>query len=534
MKKRFFFVLSIFLLGVLFRVLFQSAEASYSFKVMVKYPVASSYQDSLGNTVIDSLVRWRPIKPMIYRTDAASLYQESVTNDSGYATFTFDKWTDGNIVELSNIFRMSIDFPNTERVIGEGEDVTFEHLRFDTVDFPESQGTIEIQLPRTLYRDEFTIGDPSWINVCNFAIMNDMHIGSGEDDFANPGWNDLWDQEWTDNMWINDAIIYYNIRELSPPPNFLVLLGDISQSAESSELFCANTPVLYQLPDSIPYVPIMGNHDGWPYITAQEKASIPGDCYLGEFFYHTCSSEVNQKCVKFANWTQSPYFSSSPNNSSYYLNSSFDFQNYTFCNTDFNTREPAFNGQGTNGHADTNFRTMSWLRDKVNRAIDEKRKLIILNHHPLINMVGWFGCFLENELEGIYYRTRLSEVQPLACWFGGHVHGYHGNIPKSDTTKVDGHPLAIAFTLIEASMDGYFGWARIYDKMKLTISHSPITVPLPVEIEFAANYEYIGSENAPSSYYWDFGDGEFFTGPNPTHIYHPGTHHKKLIRLPLL
>jgi len=75
-------------LGIwLFLVFVQLLEATYSFKVIVKYPFTSEHSDTLGNVTSDSLTRFRPIKAILFRTEAESSYQESVTNDSGYAFF---------------------------------------------------------------------------------------------------------------------------------------------------------------------------------------------------------------------------------------------------------------------------------------------------------------------------------------------------------------------------------------------------------------------------------------------------------------
>ena len=164
-----------------FLVCSQIAEANYSCKVIVKYPFASRHQyDNLGNIIFsDSLVTSRLIKLIIFHAETESLYQEGVTNDSGYANFSFDRWADNTLVTIDNIIRLAIDFPNTDRVIRTDGKITFEHLKYPDVDFRKSPEEIEIILPMTVTKDEFIIGNTSWLNVCNFAVMNDMHISEG-------------------------------------------------------------------------------------------------------------------------------------------------------------------------------------------------------------------------------------------------------------------------------------------------------------------------------------------------------------------
>jgi len=189
MNKKYLLVV-VLLLGGFLRI----AGAVYSFKVMIKYPFITEYygDDSSGNVVVisDSLARRVPIRPIIFRTETESLYQENVTNDSGYAIFTFDVWKDNTTVSPDNISRMAIDFPNTDKVIRTEGKITFEHLKYFDIDFRESPNEIRIILPMTVTKDEFTIGSPFWLNVFNFAVMNDMHIGDGIIDFGSNGWDD--------------------------------------------------------------------------------------------------------------------------------------------------------------------------------------------------------------------------------------------------------------------------------------------------------------------------------------------------------
>lgn len=245
-----------------------TAVASYSFRTVIKYPFASAHYeyDSLGNMIliVDSLARFKPIKPIIFRTETESLYQVSATNDSGYAIFTFEEWEDKTPVALDNVTRMVIDFPNTDRVIRVGNKITFEHLKYSDIDFRRNPNEIEIVLPMTVTKDEFTIGDPSWLNVCNFAIMNDLHIGEDVPnwpDFGTNGWCDDTIAGQTNEYIQNNENIVAAINYLQP--DFVVILGDVTDSGEKSE-FKLTRKILGQLLRK-PYMPIMENHDIWPY-----------------------------------------------------------------------------------------------------------------------------------------------------------------------------------------------------------------------------------------------------------------------------
>jgi hypothetical protein len=108
----------------------------------------------------------------------------------------------------------------------------------------------------------------------SFAIITDIHVGRNFSDYGAEGWAD-YDLETgkaingdegdfnyvTDRLvatvnWLNENYAKGNIK-------FLVILGDISDSAEMSEFFRAKK-ILDNL--QIPYIPLIGNHDVWASI----------------------------------------------------------------------------------------------------------------------------------------------------------------------------------------------------------------------------------------------------------------------------
>ncbi len=502
----------------LFFVSMQMLEANYSFKVIVKYPFASEHYDTLGNIVSDSLVRFRPIKPIIFRSETESLYYESIA-DSGYAFFTFYNWQDNTPISPDNISRMAIDFPRTDRVIEVDGKITFEHLKYSDIDFRRSPSDIEIILPLTVYKDSFTIGSASWINVCNIAVMNDMHIGEGFLDFETAGWNDQ-DNNMNGNevTWNNHNVVVA-INNLNP--DFTIVLGDLTQSGERSEFQRAKA-ILDELNN--PYLPIIGNHDMWPYINyfpiGGEEANIPADCYLGEYFYNCYAMTYESIDSQIPNLQKAPEFGTSPNNYSYYLNLAFDYQNYKFIGVDFNSRNHAiWPNLGILPEADINFWSLNWVTQNVNNGRDAKRKLFIMGHHPLVNR--WVNCFSASEISELR-NAGLRNYQPLPYWIGGHVHGWAAT--RIDTIISNSDTVAIAFTLNDACKNGVYGWVSIYDKLYVRIWHTPPDPIyfdcIPAAVNFQTIYSYIGSENSYNCSRWDFGDGTGSYLRDPAHFYH--------------
>jgi len=132
----------------------------------------------------------------------------------------------------------------------------------------------------------------------SFAVITDLHIGynsspwdpdndgSPEIDYCGKGWNDAKPSPDEGNYYITGMLTNaintiikeredYNIK-------FVVVLGDISDTAERSEFYKARE-ILNRLndpngdgdtKDGIPYIPLIGNHDIWPYTQDIGKHSI--------------------------------------------------------------------------------------------------------------------------------------------------------------------------------------------------------------------------------------------------------------------
>ena len=83
----------------------QTGHAECSFKVVVKYSVADTRLDSLGNEFLDSLAEFLPIGVTVFRSPTDYLRQADTTNDSGYVVVSFDTWAGGAPVVAESIVR---------------------------------------------------------------------------------------------------------------------------------------------------------------------------------------------------------------------------------------------------------------------------------------------------------------------------------------------------------------------------------------------------------------------------------------------
>jgi 3',5'-cyclic AMP phosphodiesterase CpdA len=99
----------------------------------------------------------------------------------------------------------------------------------------------------------------------SFAILTDTHIGEGEADYAGSGWDDAGSSgnDTSDRaLALAAAVAATNEAAESDDLRFAVVLGDLSDSGERSELEEASA-ILGDL--EIPWIPLLGNHDTWPY-----------------------------------------------------------------------------------------------------------------------------------------------------------------------------------------------------------------------------------------------------------------------------
>jgi hypothetical protein len=160
---------------------------------------------------------------------------------------------------------------------------------------------------------------PDW----SYAVITDIHIGYNsprwdsdnddyaEIDYAGAGWDDFLQHTEREDYSVTKNLEYAVdkiITEKGPyKTKFVVVLGDISDTAEKSEFMKARE-ILNRLndpngdgntDDGIPYIPLFGNHDPWPY--AQDTLSAD-DRYRYSFI---ASNATGDKFFKDIFWGES-------------------------------------------------------------------------------------------------------------------------------------------------------------------------------------------------------------------------------------
>ena len=301
----------------------------------------------------------------------------------------------------------------------------------------------------------------------SFAIITDLHIGRGYEDYDGEGYGPDDEKGFKDSQFEGED--YYLTQRLKNvvnwiiknqtkiecgsekcPIQFLVVLGDIGDSGEKSEFLKAKM-ILDKLNFyDIPYIPVFGNHDVWPWVEGKNAQNPLGENYFEEIFLD--ENNINIKLArKMLNWQRDLDHQN-------YKNSTFSFRGINFIGLDFNSREKFMKkGPGVGADAVLNEINKEWLEKKLEEFKEEP--VILLAHHPMMDKppLGSTYAFSPFELSKI---KKLLENNLVLFDFAGHIHSFeefHGKIaPTNANIKYD--PIASATVLTtEALMVGSNG-----------------------------------------------------------------------------
>jgi len=434
-----------------------------------------------------------------------------------------------------------------------------------TFTFPEN-GEYQITLTAT-DNDGATSSTSTIIKVepFSFALITDLHIGRGYSDYDGEGFDDGYNGEeyyLTERLknvinWINENKENYSFK-------FVAVLGDIADTAEKSE-FCKAKEILDKL--EIPYIPLFGNHDVWPYTEKESALTALGEDFFERIFWSTsslfCENASSTKnfeaLVREFNLerdTQNPKFK----------NFAFNFGGINFIGLDFNSREKACEKEcGVKGEGILHNPTINWLESKLNEW-EKKESVIIFSHEPFAfprsrgfykdsliqNIIPWaWGNFSKEELEEIKQILQgyenISEGQQILANFGGHIHGFEklgkelkffGRFSPIDLffdanwqyPSLSTVPVLTTEALMvggnEKNLDnkGLIRIAKIEDKEKIDFSEVEFKEPalnpyIAFEYKIKTDLIYpcvvfvpqVFSKREIDYYLWDFGDGKTAT-----------------------
>ena len=317
-------------------------------------------------------------------------------------------------------------------------------------------------------RVTITVLTPEW----SFAIITDLHIGRSLNwpDYGAESpydYNLITDEAHDGNEGglncltdrLQDVVNWLNSNYQQEKIKFLVILGDISDSAEASEFFRAKK-ILDNL--AIPYIPVVGNHDTWPKTEYFNSPIIKGDVLFEHVFWNSNGDTNLQKIEQLFGESWSRQL----NVTDHFQNYSFSYRGLKFIALDYADRNAASIWTCSYSKA---YQTNQWLSQNL-----VGDSAIIFSHFPPVLLQdGFIGGFQYKTKTDFDNTIRISGCETLT--FSGHVHAF----PiwnQNKTFDVESGKVIITKALMGDDKD----FLRL---VKVKGTHIP-------EIEFGDTYSY--------------------------------------------
>ena len=272
----------------------------------------------------------------------------------------------------------------------------------------------------------------------SMAVVTDPHIGEGHLDYGSPGYDDAASsgEEYGLTKRLRGAVAWINERRGQYDIRFVIVPGDLTDSAERSE-FSKAKQILDGL--EVAYVPMLGNHDIWPYIRNPDRTWKEADHARGDAVFEEVFKTHFRKLARLLpNWTKAKTPVSNPQtrHEGCLQNYAFGYEGFHFICLDFNTRTHTLAlapGIGPDAELhDFEGGTWRWLTRHLaaGRGARGKRTLLFA-HHPMVPVPFGADCFSLSEYGK--FRTFVRGNRYDALFYGYFAGHHHKGYDRQDT-----------------------------------------------------------------------------------------------------
>lgn len=205
--------------------------------------------------------------------------------------------------------------------------------------------------------------------------------------------------------------------------DLVIVSGDLTDSGERSEFL-----LFKQVMDSanLPYVPLMGNHDAWPYVRYQnESHKANGDSLMNEIFgltFESLKSHFNWRADLRTMAVTDPI----SGRTAFLQNFSFSHKGVRYVFIDLNPRyhvrlpEPGIGAEACVPQGPNT--TLAFLTEQLHDARTMGEKVVVISHHPPITL--WYKkhySLIPFERKLLRKAIKPFKVQIIG-WLCGHFH----------------------------------------------------------------------------------------------------------------
>jgi len=215
----------------------------------------------------------------------------------------------------------------------------------------------------------------------------------------------------------------------------VIVSGDITDSGSLWQ-FVKAKEILDQL--TIPYIPMMGNHDVWPKGSSSIASTPIGDSYFRDVFgavFTALKTNPMFSPIWDDGTRNTPVTNPSYPCDNYYQNFYFSYEGYSFLLNDFNARylfnveyEGVIYYTGAGVKGELTYTWDNWFQTKYNSlSKDNKDRILIFNHipaiswsHPTTGVQYGFESSDLSQITDFLYNT--DNYNDTGLWAGGHLH----------------------------------------------------------------------------------------------------------------